>query len=30
MRAQQQTLHLPMVRPPYQEGPGYTFAIHLS
>jgi len=33
MRAQQQMLHLPsMVRPPYQEGPGHTFAtgIHPS
>ncbi len=30
-RAQQQTLHLPsMVRPPYQEGPGHTFAVHPS
>jgi len=30
-RAQQQTLHLSsMVRPPYQEGPGHTFAIHPS
>jgi len=29
--AQQQMLHLPsMVRPPYQEGPGQTFAIHFS